>query len=642
MKANPGAQPGVPLQKLLHQVGVARKNHNHLLAVVFHLLHNGVEGLIAIAAAAVVHQRIRLVDEQHTPLCLRKDVLGGSGRPADKPVNQIAPPDLNQLPGGKNSVFLQNPGIQPRNRGLCRAGIAGKHHMQSGSPGIHPLFAVALPQPIIGKDDVHLPLDVRKPDHLLQLLIRRPSGPRLLPGNLPVLRVDNGLQLPGIPVPGHPPQRRGRIGLIALQPLKQALVPVKAAGVGLALQKPLRIGPGPHVLLQLHHRNLPKAAKEIVPELSGVLRQANHREHLVAMGGGQPAQQLRQAPGGTASSQPRGDQPDRQSAAPAQPVIALKGGVRIPAVHIQIQDRQAPAGQPAVGGQHLQQKPHGPDFQLAVKRADHIMDRVPRQARLLLPPAAYAGKFRKQALAQAAFFGCGGQLFPAAGRYQLLQAILGQPAAGAQSKLPQNRILIGNIVPPASRAQRLCHLPEGHLGHRNRIRQKPHAAQEGRCSALLFPGGFCQISQRYNHRIRRTVGRAQRHTPLLGVRPDKIHSEAKRIAEPGIEFRAGSGRVRGAAFAAGFGDGLSVRGGIDAAPDFIKQHLISSPFFLFNSILAEATHQKGDNRGKKLPEGSGPAGEACPLGHPLPVLPAFPCRNAKKDSICPKTAANVP
>ena len=82
MIGDSGAQAGILLQKFLHPIRVPGEDHHHIVPVILHLLHDGVDGLIPIRAAASIHQRVGLVNKQYAALRLLKPFLHGLRRPA--------------------------------------------------------------------------------------------------------------------------------------------------------------------------------------------------------------------------------------------------------------------------------------------------------------------------------------------------------------------------------------------------------------------------------------------------------------------------------------------------------------------------------------------------------------------------------
>ena len=58
MESNTGTQTGILLEELLHLIGIAGKDHHHILTMVFHLLDDGVDSFVAKGTAAIINQRI--------------------------------------------------------------------------------------------------------------------------------------------------------------------------------------------------------------------------------------------------------------------------------------------------------------------------------------------------------------------------------------------------------------------------------------------------------------------------------------------------------------------------------------------------------------------------------------------------------
>ena len=76
MKRDAAAQPLVGGEECLHLLRVAGEDDDHIRAAVFHLLHDGVDCLVPIAAGAVAHERVRFIDEEDAAVLIRTVGLG--------------------------------------------------------------------------------------------------------------------------------------------------------------------------------------------------------------------------------------------------------------------------------------------------------------------------------------------------------------------------------------------------------------------------------------------------------------------------------------------------------------------------------------------------------------------------------------
>ena len=66
----PGGQTRVHVHEILHLLGVAGKNNHQVIAMVFHILENGVDCLLPpVDRAAFLIQGIGLVNEEHATGC---------------------------------------------------------------------------------------------------------------------------------------------------------------------------------------------------------------------------------------------------------------------------------------------------------------------------------------------------------------------------------------------------------------------------------------------------------------------------------------------------------------------------------------------------------------------------------------------
>ncbi len=123
-----GRQPRVGGQEAAHLLGVAGRDHDHVVAVVLHQLEQGVDGLLAEvrAAAGVGGQRVRLVDEQH-PAAGRVELLRGLDRgAADVLGHQVGPGHLDHVAGAEHAQGGEDLRVEAGDRGLAGAGRPGE------------------------------------------------------------------------------------------------------------------------------------------------------------------------------------------------------------------------------------------------------------------------------------------------------------------------------------------------------------------------------------------------------------------------------------------------------------------------------------------------------------------------------------
>ncbi len=127
-RAEPALQATVGLEEVVHLLLVAGHDNHQVVAVVLHLLQQGVHGLGAKVVAAAV-ERVGLVDKEHAAQCALHHGLGLGRGASDVLGDKVRAGDLHQVPLGEDALLFENLGHDARNRGLARAGVAQKHHV---------------------------------------------------------------------------------------------------------------------------------------------------------------------------------------------------------------------------------------------------------------------------------------------------------------------------------------------------------------------------------------------------------------------------------------------------------------------------------------------------------------------------------
>ena len=121
LRAEPALEAGVLGDEDRHRQRVAGDDHDQVVALVLHLLDQGVDGFLAVLVAG---QRVGLVDEEHAALGLL-DLVGGLLRGlAEVAGHQLRPVALDQLALRQQPERAVDPGHQPGDRGLPGAGVA--------------------------------------------------------------------------------------------------------------------------------------------------------------------------------------------------------------------------------------------------------------------------------------------------------------------------------------------------------------------------------------------------------------------------------------------------------------------------------------------------------------------------------------
>ena len=126
----PALKAGVGVNKLLHQVGVARHDHHQIVPMVLHGLQHGIDGLLSEIIFRFAIEGVCLVDKQHAAHGLFDGLLGLESRLAHIAGHKAAAVHLHQLSLAENAQTAVNAGHHAGHHGLSRAGITGEHHME--------------------------------------------------------------------------------------------------------------------------------------------------------------------------------------------------------------------------------------------------------------------------------------------------------------------------------------------------------------------------------------------------------------------------------------------------------------------------------------------------------------------------------
>ena len=133
--AEPAGQPGVLGDEEGHRLGVARHDHDQVVAPVLHLLDQGVDRLGAVLVAG---QAVGLVDEEHAADG-GLDHLGGLHRGlAEVAGHQLGPVDLDQLALGEQAERPVDARHQPGDGGLAGAGVADEDQVPGDRRDLEP------------------------------------------------------------------------------------------------------------------------------------------------------------------------------------------------------------------------------------------------------------------------------------------------------------------------------------------------------------------------------------------------------------------------------------------------------------------------------------------------------------------------
>ena len=165
---NAAAHAGVGRKKGVHAVFVAGQDHHQVVALVFHDLQQDLYGFLPVVALVFRPvQVIGLVDEQHAAHGFFEHLAGFGCGVADVLAHQVVAGDRHQVPFAHITQAVQDLRHAQRHRGLARARVARKAHVQAGGLGGQaPVFAQAIYHQK-GGDVAHPLLDRSQPHQAL-------------------------------------------------------------------------------------------------------------------------------------------------------------------------------------------------------------------------------------------------------------------------------------------------------------------------------------------------------------------------------------------------------------------------------------------------------------------------------------------
>ncbi len=166
----PGPQAGIGLHELVHQLRVARHDDDQVLAVVLHLHQQFRDRLGAEvgALAVVLHEVVRLVDEQDAAQRVLADLPGLDRGLPEIPGDQVRTLHLDHVPGGDHTQFPVDLADQPGHGGLGRTGIAREHQVPAARGQLEPGLAALAVHVHLGDHRPHPALDRLQADHGVQ------------------------------------------------------------------------------------------------------------------------------------------------------------------------------------------------------------------------------------------------------------------------------------------------------------------------------------------------------------------------------------------------------------------------------------------------------------------------------------------
>ena len=126
--------------------------------MVFHPLHQRVDGLEAEAVLLAPVEAVGLVDEKDAAQRALDDAVGQGGGVAGVAAHQVSPAHLHQLPALEGADGLEVLCHEPGDGGLAGAGVAGEDHVHREAGGLEARRRTALLHlNVIGKtEDVFL------------------------------------------------------------------------------------------------------------------------------------------------------------------------------------------------------------------------------------------------------------------------------------------------------------------------------------------------------------------------------------------------------------------------------------------------------------------------------------------------------
>ncbi len=164
-RAEPAREAGIGVDEPRHRRGIAGDDDDELVALVLHLLDEGVDGLLPVLVA---REGVGLVDEQHTPDRGRGDLGGLDGGLAEVARDELGAVDLDELSGAEQPERVVDPADETRDGRLAGAGVADEHEVarhRRRSEACLTTLGVDLEHRDLLMD---LPLDPAQPDEVVE------------------------------------------------------------------------------------------------------------------------------------------------------------------------------------------------------------------------------------------------------------------------------------------------------------------------------------------------------------------------------------------------------------------------------------------------------------------------------------------
>ncbi len=205
VEGDAGAKAGVLVKEAFHFIRIAGEDDDGFTAAVFHFLNDGVDGLVAVGAVAVVNEGVGFIDEENVTFGFSKDFLNFGGGLANVLANEVTATDFDELAAFKDVVFAKNVGKEAGNGGFGGAGVAGEDHVHGGVIDVYAAVFIHFLNFVEVEGFGDEVLGVIKADKGVQLVKGRALGGRflnfLLAGfNNAVLGVDGGFEFLIVPV----------------------------------------------------------------------------------------------------------------------------------------------------------------------------------------------------------------------------------------------------------------------------------------------------------------------------------------------------------------------------------------------------------------------------------------------------------
>ena len=132
------AKPRVAVDKILHEVRVARDDHDKIVPMVLHRLEDRVDRLLP-ERVVLRGQGVGLVDKEHAAERLLDLLRRLDRRLADVARHESRPVRLDKLPLREHADLLVNPCENARDRRLACARISRKHEVERDRDRLQPL-----------------------------------------------------------------------------------------------------------------------------------------------------------------------------------------------------------------------------------------------------------------------------------------------------------------------------------------------------------------------------------------------------------------------------------------------------------------------------------------------------------------------